>query len=142
FGDLATMDSLITSAHERGIKVTMDLVPNHTSDQHEWFKAALASAPGSAERARDIFRDGKKRADKQAQQIIEEANQKASDIVKRSDDAAELEKAKAMDELRQEIVDMVIMAAEQVVEHEIEKEGHQAIIDDVIDKARKVQWQN
>ena len=59
FGDLATMDSLITSAHERGIKVTMDLVPNHTSDQHEWFKAALASAPGSAERSRYIFRDGK-----------------------------------------------------------------------------------
>ena len=59
FGDLATMDSLITSAHERGIKVTMDLVPNHTSDQHEWFKAALTSAPGSAERSRYIFRDGK-----------------------------------------------------------------------------------
>ena len=59
FGDLATMDSLITSAHERGIKVTMDLVPNHTSDQHEWFKAALASAPDSAERSRYIFRDGK-----------------------------------------------------------------------------------
>ena len=90
----------------------------------------------------DIIRDGKKRADKQAQQIIDEANQKASDIVKRAEEAAELEKARAMDELRQEIVDMVIMAAEQVVEHEIEKEGHEAIIDEVIDKARKVQWQN
>ena len=91
---------------------------------------------------RDIIRDGKKRADKQAQQIIDEANQKASDIVKRAEEAAELEKARAMDELRQEIVDMVIMAAEQVIEHEIEKEGHEAIIDEVIDKARKVQWQN
>ena len=37
---------------------------------------------------------------------------------------------------------MVIMAAEQVVEREIEKEGHQAIIDDVINKAREVQWQS
>lgn len=59
FGDLAAMDSLIESAHERGIKVTMDLVPNHTSNQHEWFQAALASAPGSVERSRYIFRDGK-----------------------------------------------------------------------------------
>ncbi len=92
--------------------------------------------------ARDIIRDGKKRADKQAQQIIEEANQKASAIVKRAEEAAQLEKARAMDELRQEIVDMVIMAAEQVVEREIEKEGHQAIIDDVINKAREVQWQS
>ncbi len=91
---------------------------------------------------REIIKDGKKRAEKQAQQIIDEANQKASDIVARAEEAAELEKAKAMDELREEIADMVIMAAEQVVEHEIEKEGHQAIIDDVINKARKAQWQN
>ena len=92
--------------------------------------------------ARDIVRDGKKRADRQAQQIIDEANQKAADIVKRAEEAAALEKAKAMDELREEIADMVIMAAEQVVGREIEKIGHEAIINEVIDKARKVQWQN
>ncbi|WP_424806113.1 glycoside hydrolase family 13 protein [Rhodococcus sp. 27YEA15] len=59
FGNLAVMDSLIASAHERDIKVTMDLVPNHTSNRHKWFQAALAAAPGSAERARYIFRDGR-----------------------------------------------------------------------------------
>ncbi|QCB51700.1 alpha-amylase [Rhodococcus sp. PAMC28707] len=59
FGDLAVMDALIEEAHVRDIKVTMDLVPNHTSDQHPWFIAALESTPGSPERARYIFRDGK-----------------------------------------------------------------------------------
>lgn len=59
FGDLATFDTLIAEAHDRDIRVTMDLVPNHTSDQHPWFVAALAAAPGSAERARYIFRDGR-----------------------------------------------------------------------------------
>lgn len=59
FGDLATMDRLIAEAHERGIRLTMDLVPNHTSDRHPWFAAAVAAAPGSAERARYIFRDGR-----------------------------------------------------------------------------------
>lgn len=59
FGDLATMDELIAAAHERGIRVTMDLVPNHTSDRHPWFAAAVAAAPGSAERARYLFRDGR-----------------------------------------------------------------------------------
>jgi len=58
FGDLAAMDALIVDAHRHGIKVTMDLIPNHTSDQHEWFTAALTSAPGSPERARYLFRDG------------------------------------------------------------------------------------
>ncbi len=59
FGDLAVMDALIEEAHVRDIKVTMDVVPNHTSDQHPWFIAALESTPGSPERARYIFRDGK-----------------------------------------------------------------------------------
>jgi alpha-glucosidase len=58
FGDLAAMDALIADAHARDMKVTMDLVPNHTSDQHRWFQEALAAAPGSRERARYLFRDG------------------------------------------------------------------------------------
>lgn len=59
FGDLATFDALVAEAHDRDLRVTMDLVPNHTSDQHEWFVEALASEPGSAARERYIFRDGR-----------------------------------------------------------------------------------
>ena len=59
FGDLATFDELIVEAHDREIRVTMDLVPNHTSDKHQWFIDALAAGPGSPERARYIFRDGR-----------------------------------------------------------------------------------
>ncbi len=58
FGDLEDFDALVKDAHRRGMRVTVDLVPNHTSDQHEWFRAALAAAPGSPERARYHFRDG------------------------------------------------------------------------------------
>lgn len=58
FGTLADFDDLVAEAHERGIRVTMDLVPNHTSNEHEWFRAALTAPPGSPERARYIFRDG------------------------------------------------------------------------------------
>ncbi|GAA3958949.1 glycoside hydrolase family 13 protein [Gordonia caeni] len=59
FGDLATFDELIAEAHDRDLRVTMDLVPNHTSDQHAWFSAALGAAPGSPERDRYIFRPGR-----------------------------------------------------------------------------------
>ncbi|AQT79397.1 alpha-amylase [Mycolicibacterium litorale] len=62
FGGLGALDRLIEQAHTRGIRVTMDLVPNHTSSQHAWFQAALAATPGSAERERYIFRDGRGRA--------------------------------------------------------------------------------
>ena len=58
YGDLATFDRLLADAHARGLRVLMDIVPNHCSDQHAWFQAALAAPPGSPERARFIFRDG------------------------------------------------------------------------------------
>ncbi|MBU4464713.1 MAG: glycoside hydrolase family 13 protein [Actinobacteria bacterium] len=59
FGTLGDFDDMLEAAHARGIRVIVDLVPNHSSDQHVWFQEALAAAPGSAERARYMFRDGK-----------------------------------------------------------------------------------
>ncbi len=59
FGTLADFDEMLAQAHARGIRVIVDLVPNHSSDQHVWFQQALKAAPGSPERARYIFRDGK-----------------------------------------------------------------------------------
>lgn len=50
FGTLDDFDAMVSRAHELGIRVLVDLVPNHTSDQHAWFQAALNSASGSAER--------------------------------------------------------------------------------------------
>jgi alpha-glucosidase len=58
FGSLADADALIATAHDVGLRVVVDLVPNHTSSEHAWFRAVLASPPGSPERARYIFRDG------------------------------------------------------------------------------------
>jgi alpha-glucosidase len=59
FGGLAAFERLIAAAHQRGIKVTMDVVPNHTSSAHPWFQAALAAGPGAADRDRYVFRDGR-----------------------------------------------------------------------------------
>ncbi|MHA7274360.1 glycoside hydrolase family 13 protein [Arthrobacter sp. TMT4-20] len=59
FGTLADFDSMLAEAHESGMKVIVDLVPNHTSDEHEWFKSAKHAALDSPERDRYIFRDGK-----------------------------------------------------------------------------------
>jgi alpha-glucosidase len=59
FGTLADADALIAEGHARGIRTIIDIVPNHCSDQHRWFQAALAAPPGSAERDRFWFRPGR-----------------------------------------------------------------------------------
>jgi alpha-glucosidase len=59
FGTLADADRLIERAHALGLRLIIDLVANHTSAAHPWFTRALASAPGSAARARYVFRDGR-----------------------------------------------------------------------------------
>ncbi|WP_122260880.1 glycoside hydrolase family 13 protein [Ornithinimicrobium cerasi] len=57
-GSLADADALLSRARELGIRVIVDLVPNHTSDEHRWFQDALAAGSGSPERARYHFREG------------------------------------------------------------------------------------
>lgn len=58
-GTLQDFDDMIRVYHERGIRVFVDVVPNHSSDLHPWFQEALESEPGSPARQRYIFRDGK-----------------------------------------------------------------------------------
>lgn len=57
-GTLADFDELVAALHERGIRIVVDIVPNHTSDRHAWFQEALAAGRGSAARGRYIFREG------------------------------------------------------------------------------------
>jgi alpha-glucosidase len=59
FGTLADFDALVADAGARGIKVIVDIVPNHCSIEHPLFQQALTAGPGSLERDRFIFRDGR-----------------------------------------------------------------------------------
>jgi alpha-glucosidase len=57
FGTLEEASALITEAHRLGLKVILDMIPNHVSDQHRWFQAALSS-PDSPYRSWFVFREG------------------------------------------------------------------------------------
>lgn len=58
-GTLTDFDEMLEKAHKLGLRVMIDLVPNHSSDQHEWFQEALRAKPGSAARNFYHFQDGK-----------------------------------------------------------------------------------
>lgn len=59
FGTLDDFDDLVRTADGLGLRVMVDIVPNHTSSEHAWFREALAAGPGSAARDRYLFRDGR-----------------------------------------------------------------------------------
>lgn len=58
YGTLTQAEELISECHEIGLKLIIDIVPNHSSNEHVWFLEALSSEPGSAPRLRYLFRDG------------------------------------------------------------------------------------
>ena len=59
FGTLADAEALLREAHDVGLRVLLDIVPNHTSDMHAWFTEALAAGPGAPARERYVFRPGR-----------------------------------------------------------------------------------
>jgi alpha-glucosidase len=61
FGSLDEARGLIDEVHALGMRIVADIVPNHTSSAHDWFREAVASAPGSRARDRYHFRDGRGR---------------------------------------------------------------------------------
>jgi alpha-glucosidase len=58
-GTLDDFDAMTAEAHRLGLKVVVDIVPNHTSHRHAWFQEALLAGPGSPARARYVFRPGR-----------------------------------------------------------------------------------
>ncbi|MDD6191315.1 MAG: F0F1 ATP synthase subunit B [Firmicutes bacterium] len=92
--------------------------------------------------AREILRVAKQKADERSAQIVEEAHAEAAAIIAKAEKAVEKEKEKAIEDLRDEIAELALLAAEQIVGSEIEKAGQDAIVDKVIRNARDPQWQN
>ena len=91
---------------------------------------------------REIIRDAKIKADAQARKIIEDANKQATEIMNKAEKNIEREKQKAMEEMRKEVAALAMLAAERIVEREIQNIGQDEIVDEVINKARSTGWQN
>ena len=94
------------------------------------------------EEGREIIKEAKQRAEAQAAEIISDANEKASQIVAAAQRQIELDKQKAMDEMKQQVAALAMMAAEKIVERDIAQIGQEQIVDEIIEQAGSGQWQN
>mgnify|MGYP000397038828 FL=1 len=94
------------------------------------------------EEGREIIRNAKMKADAQARDIIDEANKQAADMIAKAETAIQKEKEKAMVDMKHEIAALAILAAEKIVEHEIQKVGQEAVVEEIIRQARSTGWKN
>ena len=94
------------------------------------------------EQGREIIKEAKERAEKQADENIEEAHSKANSIIVAAERQVELEKQKALEEMKQQVATLALLAAEKIVERSIAQVGQDQIVDEIIEQAGKRQWQN
>ncbi len=116
-----------------------EMVNRRADEKMQTYNKRIASVE---EEGREIIRAAKVKADEQARDIINEANEKAAEIIAKAEATIEREREKATEELRQEIGTLAIMVAEKIVEHEIQRVGQEAIVEEVIRQARSTGWQN
>jgi F-type H+-transporting ATPase subunit b len=91
-------------------------------------------------RGREVLRESKQRADVRAQEIIEEANRKSGEMLLLTQNQIESEKLKALDDMKDQIAALAILAAEKILERELDHSGQTAIIDNIIARAGNSEW--
>ena len=91
---------------------------------------------------REIIKEAKIKAEEQANEIIEQANQRASQIMNRAEKEIEREREKAVLEMREQIAVLSLMAAEKIMERDVEVNGQYQIIEQVLEEAGASEWQN
>lgn len=94
------------------------------------------------DQGREIVKEAKIRADAQAVEIIEAAHEKASAMIASAEREIERERQKALEDMKQQITVLALLAAEKIVERDIAQVGQDQIIDQVIEQAGNRQWQN
>lgn len=94
------------------------------------------------ETANDIVKTATVKAQSRSNEIVDEAQAKASVLLQRASEQIEQDKKKVVNEIKNQITDMAIGAAEQVVGKELTSTDHKKLIEDFIENAGEVKWQN
>lgn len=116
-----------------------DAVNLEADEKMAEYNAQIANAE---EEGRAIIKEAKERAEAMSEKIISDAKAEAGKIISDAEETIAFEKKTAVENLRDEITSIALLAAEQIVGKEIEAVGHDAIVDDVIKNARSSEWQS
>ncbi len=90
----------------------------------------------------EIMKEARVKADEQGKEIINDAQKKASEMMKNAAIEIEQEKLRALEDMKQEIGMLAILAAEKILEKQLDHQEQQAIIGKIIDEAGNATWQN
>lgn len=132
----------VLATRKQSIKDALDnaeLTNRRADEKMEQYSKRISKVE---EESREIIRTAKIKADAQARDIIEDARKEAGDIMTKAQQTIEKEKEKAMEDMKQEIAVLAVMAAEKIVEREIQRVGQEAIVEEVIRQARSTGWRN
>ena len=132
----------VLATRKQSIKDALDnaeLTNRRADEKMEQYSKRISKVE---EESREIIRTAKIQADAQARDIIEDARKEAGDMITKAQQTIEKEKEKAMEEMKQEIAVLAVMAAEKIVEREIQRAGQEAIVEEVIRQARSTGWRN
>ncbi|QAT43887.1 F0F1 ATP synthase subunit B [Aminipila luticellarii] len=91
---------------------------------------------------REIIKNAKAKAEVQASDIINEANAKAAELKLRAESEVERQKAKALAEMKSQVAAMALLAAEKILEKDLELEGQEHLIDSIVEQVGAAKWQN
>ena len=116
-----------------------ELVNKRADEKMESYSRRIANVE---EEGREIIKEAKARADAQAAEIIKEANEKADKMIKAAEQQIALEKQKAVEDMKQHVAALALLAAEKIVERDIAQVGQAKIVDEIIEQAGSGQWQN
>jgi len=91
---------------------------------------------------REIIKNAKLKAERQAAEIIEETGKKADAMIERALKEIEMEKVHAISDMKNQIITLSLLAAEKIMEKDLEASGQEAFIDNIIEQAGISKWQN
>ncbi|MDR0875091.1 MAG: F0F1 ATP synthase subunit B [Clostridiales Family XIII bacterium] len=89
---------------------------------------------------RDLLKDAKTKADLRAQTIISEANDRAAEIVRQAEAEIERERQIAVEAMRDQVAMLAVLAAEKIIEKQLDEEGQMLIIDEIIKGSGQDSW--
>lgn len=93
-------------------------------------------------KGREIIRDAKVKADAQAKDIIQDAEDKTAALIRQTEAEIERLKKKALEDMKEEIGALAIFAAEKILEKQLDHQEQQAVIGKIIDEAGNAKWQS